>query len=307
LRVSVGIPTRNSAATLPQAIESVLSQTLEDFELLISDNDSTDATASLVARYRDPRIRYHRHSRNLGYTRNVRFCIEQARAEIVAILCADDYWERDFLSSLLPAFAQSPSVTLAYSASVILDQRGSPTENRRIPVVPPRPLLSDGTAYAREELRHPCTILSGHLFRRSVALETHSFENPSFRLVPDLLHRLRVAARGRVAYVPRPLAVYRLHGTNLSSSSRTYHWWSEALRVRRLLTADPVLRKCPRSSLADSVKHVTLSLLCVYPDLADFAGRFRALFADRLVPRGCPKAPTETRELCPDTPPAGDS
>jgi hypothetical protein len=243
----------------------------------------------------------------LGYTRNVRFCIEQARAEIVAILCADDYWERDFLSSLFPAFERWPSVTLAYSACVILDQRGSPTENRRIPVVASRPSLSEGTAYAREEFRHRCTILSGHLFRRSVAMETDSFADPSFRLLPDLLHRLRVAARGRVAYVPRPLAVYRLHGTNLSASGRPYHWWSEELRVRRLLAADPALRKCRRTSLADSLKDVALSLLCVHPDLADPAGRLRALLGRHSAPWGCPAVPTGTREPSPDTPRADGS
>ncbi|MFN3484546.1 MAG: glycosyltransferase family 2 protein [Planctomycetota bacterium] len=307
LRVSVCIPTYNSAATLPAAIQSVLAQRLTDFELLISDNASSDATADIVKRFRDPRIRYHRHSRNLGYTRNVRFCIEASRAEVVGILCADDYWEPDYLSSLLPSFEESPWVTLAYSACTILDQTDSGRGDRFIPLIAERPTLSDGATYALEEFRHGYTILSGHLFRRSVALATGSFADPTLRLLPDLLHRLRVAARGRVAYVPRPLAVYRVHPTNLSAGTRSYDWWREELHVRRRMALDPRLRACRRGSLRESFRDVLLSLLCVHPDVADSAERLRTLLRRRPTPWGCPEMLTKTSEPFPDIPPASGS
>lgn len=307
LRVSVCIPTYNSAATLPAAIQSVLAQRLTDFELLISDNASSDATADIVKRFHDPRIRYHRHSRNLGYTRNVRFCIEASRAEVVGILCADDYWEPEYLSSLVPPFDESPAVTLAYAASAVLNQTDPGREAHPLPHIAERPTLSDGADYALEEFRHRYTILSGHLFKRSVALDIGSFADPGLRLLPDLLHRLQVAARGIVAYVPRPLAVYRVHGINLSARTRAYEWWREELHVRRRIAMDPRLRGVRSYSLRESFKDVVLSLLCVHPDVADSAERLRTLLRRRPTPWGCPEMLTKTSEPFPDIPPASGS
>lgn len=307
MRVSVCVPTYNSAATLPEALRSVLAQTLGDFEVLISDNASSDETPDIVKQFRDPRIRYHRQPRNLGYTRNVRFLIEASRADIVGVLCADDYWEPDYLSSLLPAFDQSPFVTLAYSACTLLDQTDSRRPGRLIPLVAQRPTLSDGATYALEEFRHGYTILSGHLFRRSVALATGSFSDPTLKLLPDLLHRLRVAARGRVAYVPRPLAVYRVHATNLSAATRPYDWWREELCVRRRISTDPRLRECRRSSQQGPFRDILLSLLCVHPDLANSAWQLRTLLRPRSTLWGCPQILTQTNGPSRDTPPASRS
>ena len=70
-KVTVCLPTYNRAHYLREAIESVLSQTFQDFELLICDNASTDETSEVVKSFRDARIRYVRHSRNINRVRFV--------------------------------------------------------------------------------------------------------------------------------------------------------------------------------------------------------------------------------------------
>ena len=96
--VSVILPSYNSAYFLPRAIDSVLQQDFEDYELLVLDNASTDATPEIVARYSDPRVRFVRHPLNLGMVGNINYGIDWARGSLGVILCADDYWAPDFLS-----------------------------------------------------------------------------------------------------------------------------------------------------------------------------------------------------------------
>ena len=83
-RVSIGLPVYNGENFLAESIESLLGQSYEDFELIISDNASTDGTADICRRYakQDSRIRYIRQPHNIGSAPNHNFVIEQARGEL---------------------------------------------------------------------------------------------------------------------------------------------------------------------------------------------------------------------------------
>jgi glycosyltransferase involved in cell wall biosynthesis len=82
-RLTVGLPVYNGENYLAQSLEALLGQTYTDFELLISDNTSTDDTASICAQYQaaDPRIRYIRQPRNIGCAPNHNFVVGEARGE----------------------------------------------------------------------------------------------------------------------------------------------------------------------------------------------------------------------------------
>ena len=88
--VSVCIPTFNRCDFLKESIESVLTQTFEDYELLISDNASTDMTEELVRSYRDKRIRYSRNLNNIGVRNNMNNCLALSRGKYITILPDDD-------------------------------------------------------------------------------------------------------------------------------------------------------------------------------------------------------------------------
>ncbi len=79
-RLSIGLPVYNGEEYLTESLEALLGQTYEDFELIISDNDSTDGTADICRRYakQDSRIRYFRQPRNIGCNPNHNFVIKQA-------------------------------------------------------------------------------------------------------------------------------------------------------------------------------------------------------------------------------------
>ena len=95
-KVTVAIPTYNRAHYLPEAIESVLAQTFQDFELLILDNASTDNTPELVKSFKDERIRYVRNQTNIGMFGNCNKALELARGEYVIIFHDDDIRKKNY-------------------------------------------------------------------------------------------------------------------------------------------------------------------------------------------------------------------
>jgi glycosyltransferase involved in cell wall biosynthesis len=98
-KVSVGMPVFNGAQYIRDALESLLMQTFTDFELIISDNSSVDATHSICEEYvrRDHRIRYVRQPENKGPIANFRFVLHEARAELFMWAAYDDSWAEDYL------------------------------------------------------------------------------------------------------------------------------------------------------------------------------------------------------------------
>jgi len=129
-RVSIGMPVRNGEPYLTAAIESLLSQTFDDFELIVCDNASTDGTEVICRRFaaQDPRVRYYRNDNNLGAARNFNLCYYLARGELFKWAASDDVCAPEFLASCVAALDANPDAVLAYPRAVIIDQDGREIE-----------------------------------------------------------------------------------------------------------------------------------------------------------------------------------
>ncbi len=123
-RVSIGMPVYNGEKFLKQAIDSILAQTFTDFELIICDNASTDATEQICQDYahQDPRIRYYRNDTNLGAARNYNRTFELAQGEYFKWAADDDLLAPTFLERCVEILDQKPSVVLCYTAEVCIDE-----------------------------------------------------------------------------------------------------------------------------------------------------------------------------------------
>jgi glycosyltransferase involved in cell wall biosynthesis len=108
--VSVGLPTFNRAGLLRRAIDSVLSQSHRNLELVISDNASTDGTRAICesAAERDTRVRYLRQSVNRGLTENFNTVLRAARGRYVMVLADDDWLDRDYVARCVAALEANP-------------------------------------------------------------------------------------------------------------------------------------------------------------------------------------------------------
>ncbi len=123
-RVTIGLPVYNGAATLEAAVEPLLAQTFTDFELLISDNASTDGTAALAERLvrQDPRVRYVRQPVNLGANGNYSFVARDARGEYLKWATASDWCAPTFLERCVAALDAHPDAVLAAPRTRLFEQ-----------------------------------------------------------------------------------------------------------------------------------------------------------------------------------------
>jgi len=116
--VSIGIPAFNRASKIGRTIESILAQTYRNFELIISDDASTDTTRKVCEEYakKDKRIRCYRQQKNLGLNGNFSFLLNQARGEYFIWVGDDDYCYPNFISSLKNALDAHPDYGIAMSS-----------------------------------------------------------------------------------------------------------------------------------------------------------------------------------------------
>ncbi len=133
-QVSIGMPVYNGAQFIREALDSLLAQTFTNFELIISDNASTDDTEAICRDYavKDARIRYVRQAKNLGATANFKFVLDEAVGEYFMWAAADDVWDVKWIATLLPI--SSAEHCISYGTVQTIDGKGNPMQhpaNRR--------------------------------------------------------------------------------------------------------------------------------------------------------------------------------
>jgi len=126
-RVSIGVPVYNGARFLASTLDSLLRQTYQDFELIISDNASTDATADICKEYlaRDPRVRYERNPENRGAAWNINRVAELATGEYFKWAMADDLCEPELVERCVEILDRDPSIVLACCRTRFIDEQGA--------------------------------------------------------------------------------------------------------------------------------------------------------------------------------------
>jgi glycosyltransferase involved in cell wall biosynthesis len=125
-KVSIGLPVYNGEAFLPQAIDHLLAQTFRDFEIIISDNASTDRTSQICLQYanRDGRIRYVRNDTNLGAIANFNRTFELSRAPLFKWAAHDDLHRPTYLANCVRLLDGDADTVLAHSATAFIDGDG---------------------------------------------------------------------------------------------------------------------------------------------------------------------------------------
>jgi len=143
--VSVVVPVYNVERYVAAAIQSVLDQTYDTFELLLIDDGSPDRSVAICQQFTDPRIRLLRQeNRGLSGARNTG--IREAKGEYVAFLDSDDQWQPQKLRSHVEHLARSPKVGVSFSRSQFMDEQGqlqNAFQNPRLTAITPAYLLCE--------------------------------------------------------------------------------------------------------------------------------------------------------------------
>jgi glycosyltransferase involved in cell wall biosynthesis len=240
-KLSIGLPVYNGERHLRECLDSLLGQSYDDFELIISDNASTDSTSEICRQYEamDSRIVYIRQAENIGRVPNHNFLIEKARGSLFKWVAADDLYGRDLLKRCVEALDEHPEVVLAHTRSAIIDESGTVTEFVRYPVAsdsaraPDRfySMLFDGwgddsygvirTEVIRRTPLHGSYHYADRTFSIELALHGPFYEVPDWlsfrREAPDRERSVRVRATyldpRRASKIRHPVA--RLYGEYL--------------------------------------------------------------------------------------------
>jgi glycosyltransferase involved in cell wall biosynthesis len=212
--VSVCIPTFNRAAILAETLQSVLSQTFTDFEVVISDNASEDDTAAVVHAQRDGRIRYHRQPRNIGPHENFKHVFRLATGRYIAPLTDDDIMLPDNLERKVAVLSAHPDVGLVHSKYHVIDATGR--------------ILRTDTNWGHGPDRYGDAVESGRVVLEQMLLTYNRINLPTvvFRracharlgsycdgltLVDDWEYWMRIAAYYDIAFLAQPLVMWRFH------------------------------------------------------------------------------------------------
>lgn len=216
--VSVCIPTFNYGRFIPEAIRSVLSQSHSDFELIVVDNASTDATVELMEAFvrSDPRIRFYRNPENVGIVKNFNRALGYAAGEYVKILCADDLLAPTALERSLSAIRNNSAVSLVTTGRLLVDIRLRPvgyasycTEEGSID----GGRVIDRCLFATNYVGEPSAVL----FRRKQAAP--GFDE-SYPHLLDMAMWFHLLEQGRLACIPEPLTYIRQHKSQITQDNR---------------------------------------------------------------------------------------
>lgn len=125
-KLSIGLPVYNAERYLRDALDSILSQTYRDFELVISDNASTDSTAEICAGYaeKDQRIRFHRNAKNLGAAENFNKVFNLSVGMYFKWAAYDDMCAPEFLDRCVSLLDREPKVVLCYPKTILVNSQG---------------------------------------------------------------------------------------------------------------------------------------------------------------------------------------
>jgi glycosyltransferase involved in cell wall biosynthesis len=236
-RVSIGMPVRNGERFIRQTIDSLLSQTFEDFELIICDNASTDHTAEICREYerRDPRVRYHRNPRDIGPAGNHNECFALSRGEYFRWHAHDDLCLPTYLEKCVAVLDADPGIVNCHSHTRVIDEHGDPLWDYdfRTSTGADRAGSRYGGLINVSHRRHVGYEIFG-LMRREVMATTPLEEAYTHG---DRVFLVRMSLRGRFYEIPEFLFEARRHASQ-SMSART----GEANRPRlaRLIGPGPL-------------------------------------------------------------------
>jgi glycosyltransferase involved in cell wall biosynthesis len=268
-KVSIGLPVYNGEKYIREAIDSILGQSFADFELIITDNASTDSTEEICRAYaaQDSRIRYYRNETNLGAAGNFNLTFSLSHGRYFKWAAYDDVLHRDFLATCVAVLETDPSVVLCFTKTLGIgtSQTGyeyeydnklkfdSPRAHRRL-----RNLI---------DMRHLCIAVFG-LFRSDFLGKTQLIGN---YVASDQCLLAETGLFGRIYRVPESFFFHRIH----PESSCTVHkdpqqrWiWFDPKKAQKLSMANwrigaeyiKSVRKTPLGLLERALCYIHIAL-----------------------------------------------
>lgn len=224
--VSIGMPIYNEERYLPRALDSLLAQDYENFELIISDNASTDRTPEICLHYaaKDSRIRYYRNEVNIGSDENFNRVFKLSTGKYFMWAAADDWRKPTFISRCIEVLEEDPSVVLAYPLAILVDEEG-----KSHGIMPGRIDTRDWDSPFMRGILVVLGYIVGNmiygLIRTDALKKTKLFRNT---LASDIVLLFELSLIGKFAHISEPL-FYRLRIRKGETMKERHRRWLEAI------------------------------------------------------------------------------
>ena len=259
---SVVMTVYNGEAFLQESIDSVLAQTYSNWELIVVDDGSTDATAEILASFTDPRIRVIRQENSgLGVAANRG--IRKARGQWVARIDDDDVWEREKLERQIAFLKKHPEYVLLGSSASVINHRGEELYAMNMP--------QSDQKIRQILLQYNPFMHSSVLFDKDLFSKIGGYYEPMNKYFIDYLLFYQLSEVGKVANLPEKLLRYRISTTSIGHSfgaepQAVTDLIRQGVRQKGLKTED-------RQKLQDLKKQQFLSLRQRQAEYYFFSGR----------------------------------
>ena len=222
-KVCICIPTYNSASTIQEMINSILTQTYPNFVVHVSDNASTDNTVELIEAFKDLRVIVHRHAQNVGGEGNFNRCIEYSEGKYMAIFHADDVYEPQMIMEQVACLEDNLKIGAVFTAAHTIDTNGVVTgligifdrSDYSCKVV-------DFSSFMKAILKRgnfvicPSGMVRTEIYKNEIAC----WKDDIFRSSSDLDVWFRIASNHSLAFLSEPLMRYRLDSNQFSNKVR---------------------------------------------------------------------------------------
>lgn len=214
VQVSIIMNCYNSDFFLKEAINSVINQSYQDWELIFWDNQSTDNSASIVKSFKDTRIKYILAPEHtpLGRARNL--AVEKATADWIAFLDSDDLWDKNKLNLSIEALSEntiSDDISLIYNKSVVINESNEEIYkiNRAISGNIHKYLLINGNFIVQSSI-----MLNKRVFDKVGGI------NENLKFCPDYDILLKITKNSKAIGINEYLTSYRVHENNITNTKR---------------------------------------------------------------------------------------
>jgi glycosyltransferase involved in cell wall biosynthesis len=244
-KVSVVVKSYNHARYVGDTIRSVLDQSFQDFEIVVTDDGSTDGTPDVVRRFFDPRIRLEVFETNRGISAAMNATIARARGEFIAILNSDDFALPGRLERQVDYLRANPDIAAVFGLPRIVDEHGRRTESFvdfELPFTLPD--LSRATVLRRFFFH--CNFLCGPtaMIRRAVYTKLGSYD-PRLTNLQDFDMWVRLCTDHEIHLLHEELTAYRIRAGDRNMSAprhdtmlRAQFEWSQILRHYRAMRSE---------------------------------------------------------------------
>ncbi len=207
-KVSVIMPVYNGEKYLKESIDSILCQTIRDFEFIIIDDGSTDSTGEIIKSYKDPRIVYIKNEKNLGISRSLNKAIEVASGEYIARMDADDISLPNRLKKQINCLSKNKNIGVCASSIIVF---GNGQEYIRT--------FSRKNNYLKTDMLFSCCLAHPTvMIRASVMKKNHLCYNSEFDGMEDYELWIRLAELTGFYCLKNPLLKYRKHTCQITNN-----------------------------------------------------------------------------------------